>query len=128
MKKIVFIAVILFFASALTINAQRAIPRATGRQVTQQLRIANGVQNRTLTRHEAIRLERQQHCIQIEKRIAKADGTITPGEKRFLNRGQNRISRDIRRQKMNGNNAEINCCQRYFPDLCRGMSGMCLFF
>jgi hypothetical protein len=48
-----------------------------------------------------MRLERQQRCIQIEKRIAKADGTVSPGEKRFLRREQNRASRNINRQKNN---------------------------
>jgi len=128
MKKIVFIAVILFFASALAINAQRATPRVTGRQATQQARISNGVQNGQLTMHETMRLERQQRCIEIEKRMAKADGTVTPGERRFLRREQNHASRDIRRQKMVGNNLEKNCYRQYFPDQCRGMSGMCLFF
>jgi hypothetical protein len=99
MKKIVFIAVILFFASALAVNAQRATPRVTGRQATQQVRIANGVQSGQLTRNETRRLERQQHCIQAEKRIAKADGTVTPRERRFLRREQNRASRNINRQK-----------------------------
>jgi hypothetical protein len=101
MKKIVFIAVILSFASALAINAQRATPRVSGRQATQQARISNGIQNGQLTRHETMRLERQQRCIQIEKRIAKADGTVSPGEKRFLRREQNRASRNINRQKNN---------------------------
>ncbi len=101
MKKIVFMAGILFFASALAVNAQRATPRVSGRQTTQQVRISNGVQNGQLTRNETMRLERQQHCIRNEKRIAKADGTITPGEKRFLRREQNRASRSINRQKNN---------------------------
>jgi hypothetical protein len=99
MKKIVFIAVILFFALALAVNAQRATPRVTGRQATQQVRIANGVQSGQLTRNETRRLERQQRCIQVEKRIAKADGTVTPRERRFLRREQNRASRNINRQK-----------------------------
>lgn len=99
MKKIVFMSVILFFASALAVNAQRATPRVSGRQATQQVRIANGVQSGQLTMHETRRLERQQRCIQIEKRIAKADGTVTPGERRFLRREQNRANRNINRQK-----------------------------
>ena len=101
MKKIVFIAVIMFFASALAVNAQRATPRVTGRQATQQARISNGAQNGQLTRNETMRLERQQRCIQTEKRIAKADGTVTPRENRLLRREQNRASRNINRQKNN---------------------------
>lgn len=99
MKKIILLAVILFVASAGLVNAQRGTGSNTARQGTQQARIAEGVHSKELTRHETARLEREQRKIQIEKRIAKADGTVTPKEKRFLRREQNRASRHIYRQK-----------------------------
>jgi DNA-binding transcriptional regulator of glucitol operon len=99
MKKIVLISVILFVTSTGLINAQQTVRQTTSRQVKQQARIEQGVKSGELTKAETARLEREQRRIQIEKRMAKADGTVTPAEKRFLKREQNRASRDIRRQK-----------------------------
>lgn len=99
MKKIVLISAILFTISTGLISAQQTMRQTTGRQVKQQARIEQGVNNGELTKAETARLEREQRRIQIEKRMAKSDGTVTPAEKRFLKREQNRASRDIRRQK-----------------------------
>jgi hypothetical protein len=99
MKRIVLISVIMFIVSTGLINAQQTLKQSTGRQVKQQVRIEQGVKSGELTRAETARLEREQRRIQIEKRIAKSDGTVTPAEKKFLKREQNRASRDIRRQK-----------------------------
>jgi hypothetical protein len=102
MKKILFIAVIALIASTGIIKAQVATKSTSVRQVEQQERIKQGVQSKELTRHETARLEREQRRIQIEKKVAKADGTVTPKEKRFLKRQQNRASKDIYRQKHDG--------------------------
>ena len=102
MKRIFLLAALLLIASTGLINAQRATRSTTARQTTQQSRIGQGVRNSELTRSEAARLVREQKRIQIEKRIAKADGTVTPAEKRFLRREQNRASRHIARQKNDG--------------------------
>lgn len=102
MKRIVFITVILFFVSAGLASAQRANRSVAARQVTQQTRIMNGVQNGQLNRQETMKLERQQKRIQNQKRIAKADGTVTPKEARKLRREQNRANRQIRKEKMDG--------------------------
>lgn len=107
MKRIILIAAMLLIASTGLINAQRATKSTAARQTSQQSRIAQGVRNSELTRSEAARLEREQRCIQIEKRIAKADGTVTPAEKRFLRREQNRASRHIARQKNDGQERKI---------------------
>ena len=100
MKRI-FITLGLFLAiSTLAANAQQLGTKSnTGRQVSQQARIAEGRKNGELTRKETARLEREQRKIEIEKRMAKADGTVTPGEKRFLKQEQKRASRHIARQK-----------------------------
>ncbi len=102
MKKIILAAAIMLIASTGLINAQRGTRSTTSRQVTQQARIGEGVRSGELSRPEAARLEREQKKIQIEKRIAKADGTVTPAEKRFLRREQKRSSRHIARQKNDG--------------------------
>jgi hypothetical protein len=102
MKKILLIGVLAFIASTGIIKAQVATKSTTARQVEQQERIAQGVNSKELTRHETARLEREQRKIQIEKKVAKADGTVTPKEKRFLKRQQNKASRDIYKQKHDG--------------------------
>jgi hypothetical protein len=104
MKRIVLIAAITLIASTGIINAQTRPKSNTARQMSQQARIADGVHDKELTRKETARLEREQRRISIEKRIAKADGTVTQAEKRFLRREQNRASRHIHRQK---NDAQV---------------------
>jgi hypothetical protein len=102
MKKIIFISALMLSASISVMNAQTTTPKITSRQVKQQARIEQGADNKQLTRSETARLEREQKRIQIEKKIAKSDGTVTPKERRFLKREQNRANRDIYRQKHDG--------------------------
>jgi hypothetical protein len=101
MKKIILISAVLLIASASLMKAQTALP-TTSRQVTQQARIADGVNDKELTRHERARLEREQRKIQHDKKVAKSDGSVSPEEKKLLRREQNRASRHIRRQKNDG--------------------------
>jgi len=100
MKRILITVGLFLSVSAIALNAQQVGTKSnTGRQVSQQTRIAEGGKDGELTRKETARLEREQRRIEIEKRMAKADGTVTPGEKRFLRHEQNRASRHIARQK-----------------------------
>jgi len=99
MKKSLFItAAILILAAGVTFG-QRNARSNTGRQQAQQSRIADGVRSGELTRRVAVALEREQKKIQVEKKMAKADGQVTPAEKRYLRREQNRASKHIARQK-----------------------------
>lgn len=69
------------------------------RERRQEARIQQGVQNGELTKREARRLEAEQkHIDNVQERVG-ADGVVTPAEQRRLNRKQNRMSRDIYRQK-----------------------------
>jgi hypothetical protein len=98
MKKILLFASLLFLGSGGFLCAQTATS-TSARQVEQQSRIKGGVKNKDLTRRETVRLEREQRKIKLEKKAAKADGKITPKEKRFLKKEQNRASRHIAKQK-----------------------------
>jgi tellurite resistance protein len=98
MKRILIIAAVLFIVSTGLLNAQTAT-KTTTRQVSQQARIADGVSDKELTRHETKRLEREQRKIQHDKKVAKSDGTVSPEEKKLLRHEQNRANRHIRRQK-----------------------------
>jgi hypothetical protein len=74
-------------------------PGVNHRQHNQQHRIQQGVKSGELTRGETHRLEGEQRAIRHEERMYKADGRLTPGERADLHRDQNRVSRDIYRQK-----------------------------
>jgi len=81
--------------------AQPVTPRVDRREARQHARIQQGVKSGELTPGEAMKLRAgQQHVKRVERR-AKADGVVTPGERRQLNRTQNRQSRRIYRLKHN---------------------------
>jgi len=85
--------------TAVSLEAQTRTRSNSRRQVSQQARIQEGKQSGELNRRETGRLQREQRKIQIEKRIANGDGTVTPKEKAFLRREQNRANRHIYREK-----------------------------
>jgi len=99
MKRIIITTVIMLVLSAASVFGQRSTVPNSARQGAQQARIAQGAGSGELTRRETRVLEREQKKIQIERRLAQADGKVTPAEKRFLRREQNRASRHIARQK-----------------------------
>jgi len=102
-KKIVTAFALCFIMGAglftTTANAQTATPVVKERQENQQKRIANGVKSGELTPAETKKLETREAKIQHDKRMAKADGKVTAGEKAKLHREQNRTSKAIARQK-----------------------------
>lgn len=73
-----------------------------GRQHHQQARIRQGVRSGELTRQEASQLGRQQHRIRVDERRARSDGEVTARERRHLHRSLNHASRNIYRQKHDG--------------------------
>ena len=99
MKKIIIITGLLLTITAVSLEAQTRTRSNSGRQVSQQTRIQEGKKSGELNRRETARLQREQRKIQIEKRIVNGDGTVTPKEKAFLRREQNRANRNIYREK-----------------------------
>ena len=100
MKKLIVILIILG-SSFVLISAQTAMPQINQTQKQQQIRIRQGVKSGELTRRETRKLEHQQKAIQHDKRIAKADGVVTPNERKQIRREQNRASKNIYRKKHN---------------------------
>lgn len=102
MKKAIFVLTIL---SALTFNAdsfaQCRAPRVSHRQMHQHERIQQGRRHGELTRHETRHLRTQQMIIKHDKRMAMADGRVTPRERQIINREQNNADRSIYRMKHN---------------------------
>lgn len=73
------------------------------REGRQQKRIANGINNGTLSPKQAANLEHREASVQNQeqKDMAAHNGHLTKAEQRQLNRRQNRISRSIYRDKHN---------------------------
>jgi hypothetical protein len=71
------------------------------RNVNQQQRIQNGMQNGSLTNHEASRLEAGQ--ARTDRRVANAaaNGRVGAAEQRRVQRTENRDSRHVYRKKHN---------------------------
>ena len=100
MKHQSFLAIILAASFTLPVFAQ-GTPNINQRQQNQQNRIAEGLQSGSLTANEAANLEKREAKIAADKRAAKADGVVTPAERRKLKREQDDASRAIARKKHN---------------------------
>jgi hypothetical protein len=92
--KLLFSAIIL----ALAVSHAEA---QTGKQVRQHKRIKQGVKSGEITKAEAINLRKGQQEIRQEKREARADGVVTPAEKKEIRQDQRQESRKIFRKKHN---------------------------
>jgi hypothetical protein len=94
----------MFLAVAL-ITAVSALPaqEIQQRKENQQDRIANGVANGSLTPHETANLENKEAGLNHEIRRDRRQngGNLTNKEKAQVNRQQNRLSRNIYRDKHN---------------------------
>jgi len=82
-------------------NAQTRTPVVNHREHRQERRINQGVRSGELTRTEAHHLRGDERRIREDKRMAKADGHVTRGERKQLRREENRTSRAIYRKKHN---------------------------
>ncbi|KQU76780.1 MULTISPECIES: hypothetical protein [unclassified Rhizobacter] len=69
------------------------------RNVNQEKRVEAGVQNGSLTNHEAAKLERGQAHVDRKEAAAARDGHVGAAEERGIQRSENRQSRKIHRQK-----------------------------
>ncbi len=96
MKTIKFFTVIvlMLMTSSIT-NAQACRTRL------QHKRIAHGIRNGELTFHETRQLTRQQRNIRLIKREARADGFVSPSERRIIRQETRRANRNIARKKNN---------------------------
>ena len=77
-------------------------PGVNKRQARQHHRIAEGVKSGELTHSEVKSLRTEQRAIRAEEAEFKSDGKLTRGERRELRRDLNESSRDIHREKHDG--------------------------
>ena len=92
--------VALFGALALPAMAQ-SNQEINARKENQQDRIANGIQNGSLTAGETSSLERKEAALNQEERDMKKVGPLTPAERATINQQQNQLSKDIYKDKHN---------------------------
>jgi uncharacterized membrane protein YebE (DUF533 family) len=102
MKKLILIpGLLIALASATAAMADLSTPRIDQRENKQQNRIQQGIRSGELTPQEAHRLGAQQYHINRLEQAAKADGIVTPGERRRLMHQQDMANRNINRAKNN---------------------------
>ena len=89
-------------ATGAAVSAQPT-PNIDQRQANQNARIAQGQASGKLSNREAARLKAGQAKVDGMKAAAKADGKVTPAERRAIQKEQNKQSRRIARQKHDGN-------------------------
>jgi hypothetical protein len=91
----------LVTAFAVAAAAQTGTNGIDTREKNQKQRIVNGVKSGDLTFKETGKLLKQQAEIRKFERKAKADGTVTLGERFRLHRELNQAGRNIKRKKNN---------------------------
>jgi len=92
------------FGSSFAASAQTNAATTTQRDVNQEQRIENGLQNGTITTRENAELQRDEaHVDKLQARDMK-NGPMTPAEKAQLTAAQNKTSRDIHEASTNGIN------------------------
>jgi hypothetical protein len=92
MKRQSFLLMLLMLGCMAASYAQGV---AGGRSAIQQARIRQGLRTGEITPREAVGLEAQQAHIHREKRIARADGVVTPAEHANIAATERRASRNI---------------------------------
>jgi hypothetical protein len=103
-KMILTIAALLATGAAMADSPPRGIrdPHINDRQHHQRQRMVQGVRSGELTRQEARGLMEGQRDIRQLERAYKSDGTLTTAERHDLRHEQRQTSRDIYRQKHDG--------------------------
>ena len=100
MKKIIAVFTFIVFAGIIQAHAQQT--PVDHRQKNQRHRIQSGVASGELTRRETVNARCDQRRIKRSERRVKADGVVTYTERARLDHQQDRASRQLRRDKHDG--------------------------
>jgi septal ring factor EnvC (AmiA/AmiB activator) len=98
-KMLVTPALMLTFAAPVFAANPAATPGIDKRVQNQENRIEQGEKSGALTGREAARMERREAKIEGDVAKAKADGVVTPQERKRLNKELDHQSRAIHREK-----------------------------
>lgn len=111
-----------------TLFSVAAFAQSTGsvvqRDINQQQRIEQGLQSGQLNTREAARLEREEAGVERMESRALKDGNLSDAEKARINNAQNRLSRDIYREKHDAQTGNPNSAssQRMQADVQRNIN------
>lgn len=90
------------FGASFGASAQTTAANTTQRDVQQEQRIGNGLQNGSITTRENSELQRDEaHVDKLQAKDLK-NGSLSPAEKTRLTAAQDKTSRDIHQAKANG--------------------------
>lgn len=100
MKAKIIIALAIFTSSAFAASAQTA---TTARPVStlknDRARVRQGVKSGELTKKETARLAVEDAKVKQERKDVRADGTVTPAERKSLRKDKKKLSKSIYKQK-----------------------------
>ena len=99
LKMLVTPALLLAFAAPVFATDQATTPAIDKRIQNQERRIEQGEKSGALTGKEAARLEKRETKIEGDVAQAKADGKVTPQERKRLNKELDNQSRKIHHEK-----------------------------
>ena len=103
MKKTILTIISATILSIGSLFAQQT-PKLNKHQKAQKVRIADGVASGELSKKEAAKLRKQQRQNHKLERMAKADGVITPRERKIIKHNTRQANKNIARQKNDNNN------------------------
>jgi hypothetical protein len=102
MKLIKLTAIAFAFVCAMPVFAQNTnTPKIDKHQTVQQKRIAQGMENGSLTPKEAANLEKREAGIAKQEAVAKSDGKVTKHERKQLLARERHVSKKIHAKKHN---------------------------
>ena len=99
MKNLVLIIMIFGFTVTGMFAQSTKTPKINKKQKVQVAKIKQGVKSGELTRVETKRLMKQEAKLQRKKKIAKADGVVTPKERKQLHKEAKKLDAKIYKQK-----------------------------
>ncbi|SHI62770.1 hypothetical protein SAMN02745146_1221 [Hymenobacter daecheongensis DSM 21074] len=94
-------------AAALSLLASTAAFSQVAPRANDQARIRQGVRSGQLTRAEAARAQAQQADARHARQAARADGVVTPAERRVVRHEEKQADRVLYRQKHDGQTRKI---------------------
>lgn len=92
------------FGTSFAASAQTNAANTTQRDVNQEQRIENGLQNGSITTRENSELQREEAHVDRMQAHDMKDGSMSPAEKARLTAAQNKVSHDITQARTNGVN------------------------
>jgi hypothetical protein len=96
MKWILLLTCVLFFT-----NESKSQQKEDINLKGERARVRQGVRSGEITRREAVKINKEKQDVKAAKRAAKADGVVTPEERKEVAKQDRQLDRTIHRTKHN---------------------------